>query len=911
MAFVLTDNLRQGLQKSDVKTTLVLKIDGYDTLFGNVQIKKYVQIGDPGLLIGSDWVIGGFNLISNQSPYVTFNTGNTTTKITQKLDPSKGLGSSVSQMAVTLLDFNQEMVKLVSPNFELEEIMGRFCTVYLGIEESAWPEDYNPVFKGIVQNIDVGTTYVTLYLNNTEEKKRAQIQPLIETELTSRVNYRSAVFQDLFFKNRPDRVENLTITYIGGGVAGSEVVTVLGSTIQVQIQNAVSTASQIKKAIENHPDASQLVEVTIEGDSSDTQVTGSQALLIDTIINVIDTTKFQLPADAGSFNTFVKIDDELLGYTGKTLTSLTGVTRGQLNTEPDVHKVEADVTQIIQTIGNPIDLALKYMLSGGASPFAFNLDVASFVYMDPSTLVDNAVFFTGVDVAMEHGVSKNSLVSFTGSINPANDLIDAVVSEVGSFPGGSYIIINQTLTPELESTALASFKTIYNVWPIGLKMLPREVDITQHEFIRDTFLPTSELDIFFDEIPNGKDFLEREVYLPVTCFSVPRKGQSSIVIHVAPLPTYNVIQLNRQTVENPEALTVQRSLNENFFNSVVYNYNYAPTNNSFLTTLQMDSTLVSNFIKDQIGLRTLTINSKGLRSTSAGETIIDIASRRFLKRYERGAEFIKGIKLHIRTGYEVEIGDIVAADFADLQLADFTTGNRSGTIKLMEVLNKILDNKTGEVSIDVVNTIFGVNDRFGLISPASISASGSTTSKVMLQKSYGTKAFERESAKYSGYIGQPVIVRNQNFTQVYDTFIRGFDNNNPQGMSIDPIAVAPGTDWIVEAPNYPVINDVTVNAFWKQRHAFFSPQVVVQNAIAISQTEFEVDPADIGKFKVNAVVRVHNYTYTDDGPEATVTDVDTLTNIVTINTATGFPINDSHFVDLIGFADGGAAYRII
>ena len=139
MALETTENLKQGIRVGPFSPSLVLRIDGIEEIFSNIAIKKYIRIGDPGLLIGSGWVIGGFNLVDPQSPYISYNTGETTSRITQKLDPSRGLGSSVSQMAITMIDKAGEITNMIAPGKRVEDILGRFCTVYLGVEESAWP----------------------------------------------------------------------------------------------------------------------------------------------------------------------------------------------------------------------------------------------------------------------------------------------------------------------------------------------------------------------------------------------------------------------------------------------------------------------------------------------------------------------------------------------------------------------------------------------------------------------------------------------------------------------------------------------------------------------------------------------------------------------------------------------------
>ncbi len=57
----------------------------------------------------------------------------------------------------------------------------------------------------------------------------------------------------------------ITVTYTAGGVAGAEVVGVVGTAISVQIQNAVSTAVQIQTAIAAFPAAAALVDTTVTG----------------------------------------------------------------------------------------------------------------------------------------------------------------------------------------------------------------------------------------------------------------------------------------------------------------------------------------------------------------------------------------------------------------------------------------------------------------------------------------------------------------------------------------------------------------------------------------------------------------------------------------------------------------------
>jgi len=901
VALPVTDNLKQRLKNSEIQPTTVAKIDGYATLLTNVLIKEYIRVGDPDLYVGNDWQIGGFSVLADQKSYLSLDAG-TTTRISQKIDPSRGAGTSVSTMTLAILDFNAQITELVSPDQILTDMLGRRITIFFGEKESAWPEDYNVVFRGIVQSVKAGPNVVYLNLSNTEEKKRISALSRKTSELSANVNYKSVTYQDNLFKNKEDVQNLITITYIGGGTSGSEIVTVGGFTITVQIQNGVSSAGNIKKKIENNPDANQLVTVkTIN--SSTLQTIGSTTLGSDTVASVLDASNFITPADV--LETFISCEDELIKYTGIAGNDFTGISRGENNSVSAFHETEKTVDQVVKITDNGINVALKLMLSQGPTYYAENLAAKSIQNYSPSIIIDNAIFFNGIDLVTDYGVAEGDLVTVTGATFGANNVTDSIVQEVGLIDNGSYLVVSDNLTNEPSTSAVVKIKSQYNTLPIGFGMLPNEVDIAQHHYIRDTYLPTFNLPIYTKEITDGKSFLEQHVYRAMTCFSVSRKGRSSVAYTVGPLPTYEVVTLDTSTVENPEKLSVERSLNENFFNQVQYDYDYDPVTGKYLTRKNYPESVDKTQI--DVNAKPFLIQSQGIRTTEDGATISSRGADRLLRRYQKAAEFIKGINVNYSVGYQLENADVVVVDYSSLKLADYESGTREGPLKLMEIQNKTTDNKTGEVLIDVVNTTFGVGDRYGLISPSSKVGTGSTTSKVILQKSWSTKAFQKESKKWTGYLDQKIIIHDENWTVVYETYLRGFDSNDPQGMSIDPIAVAPSFDWIIQCPDYPSSTDQKELAFWKQRHAFLSPRVAV--VAGVSNVRFTVSALDVVKFFIGSAVRVHNYAFTVDSPDRVVTEI--IGNDIVVNKTLGFIPSSSEVVDLIGFPDKQQAYRVV
>lgn len=89
------------------------------------------------------------------------------------------------------------------------------------------------------------------------------------------------VIQDLTYTaKKPGSARNsITVAYTGGATAGAEVVSVVGNAISVQIENGVSTATQIKTAVDASGAAAALVSVTISGTAGNAQAVAAAANL--------------------------------------------------------------------------------------------------------------------------------------------------------------------------------------------------------------------------------------------------------------------------------------------------------------------------------------------------------------------------------------------------------------------------------------------------------------------------------------------------------------------------------------------------------------------------------------------------------------------------------------------------------
>lgn len=90
MSLALTSAARQSAAKIKKEPALVVIFEGITEIFGSAAIYRYVKIGDAGLLIGSEWTIGGRVAVPSQVNSISFD--GTSTKLEYKLNPDLAVG---------------------------------------------------------------------------------------------------------------------------------------------------------------------------------------------------------------------------------------------------------------------------------------------------------------------------------------------------------------------------------------------------------------------------------------------------------------------------------------------------------------------------------------------------------------------------------------------------------------------------------------------------------------------------------------------------------------------------------------------------------------------------------------------------------------------------------------------------
>ncbi len=486
-----------------------------------------------------------------------------------------------------------------------------------------------------------------------------------------------------------------------------------------------------------------------------------------TVANVTSTTDFlqkvvgpDLVTTDSALRTYIRIDDEIIEYQTKTTTQFQTLTRGTLGTTAASHSSGARVSNVTRLVGNILeDISLKLMLSGSGD-YVSAQSVTNFNRVDLTTVVSNTVVFEDIDLEKEHNVITGDYVTITGTTNGSNNVTAKIITNVVKNAFGTYLEIGGvTFVEEINSTAVISIRSKYDVWPEGFSMNPNEVDIQEFNLIYQRFLSSFSMDFYLQDSIEGKTWITENVLNPASCFNIPRKAKTSIGIHIGPLPGTNIKTLDASNVINVSNIEDKRSISKNFYNTNVYRYDKDPiTDKTLAGEVRLDATSLSQI---PVGVQKLQIEAEGMRTSLQALSLAQQASNRRLRKYKFGAEYFD-LKVLFGVGFDLEIGDIVLVDFASLKLTDIKNGGtRAGEPRLMQIDNKSLDMRNGNINLSVVDTNFSNDTRYGLISPSSYIKTGISTTQFNIEASFNTDKYgANEYKKWKNYVGASVIIRN-------------------------------------------------------------------------------------------------------------------------------------------------------
>lgn len=278
----------------------------------------------------------------------------------------------------------------------------------------------------------------------------------------------SVVVQDLTYTQVRHGID-AQISYLNGGVAGSEVVTVVSNHVRVQIASGTSTATQVKTAVEASYVASLLVTVAVTGTGSNVQKSCVNAALsggtvVATAFLVVDAIKFTA-ATAGTTGNSARV--KLIG----------GATAGSEVVSVSTNDIEIQIEDGVSTYAQ---VKVAYDLVGAATALATTsssgsslTNLARVAHRPAYTNLAGGVAATAAAVIVQDltyaadatGTAANSkTVTYTTGATAGAEVVTVTSGDV------SVQIQNGTSTATQIETALnlvAGFTSVYNVTVSG------------------------------------------------------------------------------------------------------------------------------------------------------------------------------------------------------------------------------------------------------------------------------------------------------------------------------------------------------------------------------------------------------------------------------------------------------------
>jgi hypothetical protein len=617
-----------------------------------------------------------------------------------------------------------------------------------------------------------------------------------------------------------------------------------------------------------------------------------------TTIPVDSTADFTIPTteqQTNGFKSYIKVNDEYMQIVSATATDF-NVLRNQLESSAATAENNDEVISHYRLTAQPIEMMLRLMLSNGdGSAYLQNYDVFSFVRTTGSGDITNAIFFQNVDVFQKFQIIAGDTISCAGATNSENNFTDRQVLDVVQTPNGSYILVDGAeLKLETGTAAKISIVSQFNLWPIGLGMQPKDIDMNKVIEVKDEIdlgLPQMAIDI--SEETNIKEFLEKEIAMPNALYFVPT-ARVSVKFTRPPLAQEVLPELGPESIVNIENFKISRTFGKYFYNAVTYAYEYNPVKDKY-------EEYYGRFnieAKDRVGLgrKSLKIEANGFRSGGEVQNIINTISRRILDRYKFGARYIKGLQVTWAIGNRIEIGDIVL--LKDIKVPDLNIGTSTLNDLLFEVSNKSTDIQNGKIKLDLIETNFSVGDRFATTSPSTNVVNSIASNSVLIEPSFTTSGAALEQDKWNDYLPCAVKLHNADYTVQQDLTLIGFNpQNENEAQFLETITINP-TGTVMDFADYNSCTDKQ-----KLLHTFISNSTDITSGT--SGTVFDCDTTDLF---VGDTIQIRRADFTES-IETEIIDISGTT--VTLENDLGFTPDNTDKVESGFPSDSGFYYRFV
>ncbi|WP_417447239.1 hypothetical protein [Kangiella sp.] len=168
MAQTLTTTQESLAAQTTKNLILILEIEGVETIYSSGVLYRNWKIGDAGIKIGDpELKIGG--RISEPNGRSLIDASKSQKNISQQLEVEQGGSGSLQSINIALTDYNGEITRLVSPGYEVDEILGREAVVYVAFEGGSHPEDSFRLFQGVIDTTTPAQGYVNIRVAHAQK----------------------------------------------------------------------------------------------------------------------------------------------------------------------------------------------------------------------------------------------------------------------------------------------------------------------------------------------------------------------------------------------------------------------------------------------------------------------------------------------------------------------------------------------------------------------------------------------------------------------------------------------------------------------------------------------------------------------------------------------------------------------
>jgi hypothetical protein len=166
MAVNLSVKAQALLKEISIKPQIVLDIEGLDIIFGAQPVFKTLEWDDENAEWDSGLSWDGLIEDANSRDWISLD--GTTNNVTSQIQPDKGSTSSISTVNIAIVDKDGEVSKLLSFD-NINEILGKKAIFSIGFAQGAYPNDFQPIFRGVVVDFytDAGNIMVSLASSNS------------------------------------------------------------------------------------------------------------------------------------------------------------------------------------------------------------------------------------------------------------------------------------------------------------------------------------------------------------------------------------------------------------------------------------------------------------------------------------------------------------------------------------------------------------------------------------------------------------------------------------------------------------------------------------------------------------------------------------------------------------------------